>query len=81
LAAKVGAVVRNKFRWYLTPDKEETDQAWANGTLTLDANVLLDLYRYHEQTRESLLKAMEAWTGRVWVSHQASEEFFEIARQ
>jgi hypothetical protein len=68
--------MRKKYTWYLVPDESETDQAWTKGTLTVDANVLLDLYRYHEQTRENLLKAIEAWTGRVWLSNQAAEEFF-----
>lgn len=67
--------MRNKFSWYLT-QSHNIDDVWNNGILTVDANVLLDLYRYHEQTRENLLKAIEVWGGRVWLSHQAAEEFF-----
>ncbi|MBO6636065.1 PIN domain-containing protein [Parvibaculum sp.] len=72
--------MRDRFKWYLSPSKEEMDGIWAEGFLTVDANVLLDLYRYHEQTRERLLKALEAWTDRVWLSEQASEEFFRNRR-
>lgn len=67
--------MRSKFSWYLT-QTHHVEDVWNNGVLTLDANVLLDLYRYHEQTRENLLKAIESWNGRVWLSNQAAEEFF-----
>jgi predicted nucleic acid-binding protein len=67
--------VRNSFNWYLA-QSHQVDHVWNKGILTLDANVLLDLYRYHEQTRETLLKTIENWSGRVWLSHQAAEEFF-----
>ena len=41
-----------------------------------DANVLLDLYRYHENTRNSLLTCIESFKGRLWISRQAAQEFF-----
>jgi hypothetical protein len=44
--------------------------------LTVDANVLLDLYRYHEHTRNNLISSLEKFGGRLWLSRQASEEFF-----
>ncbi len=68
--------MRNRYAWYLRPSGEELDRIWSEGILTVDANVLLDLYRYHERTRESLLGALESFSGRVWLSHQAAEEFF-----
>ena len=54
----------------------EIKKAWDNGVLTVDTNVLLDLYRYHENTRNSLLESIAAFDGRVWLSHQAATEFF-----
>lgn len=68
--------MRTKFGWYLQPTMEEIDEAWGKGFLTLDANVLLDLYRYHSTTCQSLLDAMEAFGNRVWISDQAAQEFF-----
>ena len=44
--------------------------------MTLDANVMLDLYRYHSATRDSILAAVEAFAPRLWVSYQAAQEFF-----
>ncbi|HFQ7123734.1 TPA: PIN-like domain-containing protein, partial [Pseudomonas aeruginosa] len=68
--------MKNKFDWYLNPSKEELDVIWKDGTLTVDTNVLLDLYRYHEDTRNSLLEVLQKFEGKKWISHQAATEFF-----
>ena len=68
--------MRNEFSWYFRASESETKSIWDDGLLTLDANVLLDLYRYHENTRRSLLACIEHFKGRLWLSRQASEEFF-----
>ena len=68
--------MKKEFNWYFKPQDEEIDNIWKNGILTVDANVLLDLYRYHESTRNSLLESLENFEGTLWISRQASEEFF-----
>lgn len=52
------------------------DEIWKNGILTVDTNVLLDLYRYHESTRDSLLASLKGFGGKKWLSYQACSEFF-----
>lgn len=68
--------MRKAFNWYFNPSKIEIDEAWKNGILTLDTNVLLDLYRYHEGTRNSLIQSLKKFEGKKWLSHQAATEFF-----
>lgn len=68
--------MKNKFDWYLNPSKDELDKAWKDGILTVDTNVLLDLYRYHEDTRNSLIQSLQKFEGKKWLSHQAATEFF-----
>jgi len=68
--------MKNKFIWYFGPDEVETKKIWGECLLTLDANVLLDLYRYHENTRNSILRSVQSFKGRLWLSHQTAEEFF-----
>ena len=68
--------MKEKFAWYLNSSPEQAKQAWENGVLTVDANVVLDLYRYHSATRDSILAAVEAFAPRVWISYQAAQEFF-----
>ncbi len=68
--------MKNKFDWYSPLTKDEVDEAWDNGMLTFDANVLLDLYRYHEGTRDSLISSIEKLKCVKWLSAQTAEEFF-----
>lgn len=67
--------MRTMFDWYLGAGAEETDRIWSSGILTLDANVLLDLYRYNTGTREDIIKAIGYFGDRVWISAQAAREF------
>ena len=68
--------MRERYRWYLPATADELNEIWARGILTVDANVLLDLYRYHESTREALIGAIEQWRGELWLTAQVAEEFF-----
>ncbi len=65
-----------KFAWYIQPTEDELNTIWKTGILTVDTNVLLDLYRYHESTRDSLISSLEKFEGNRWLSHQACQEFF-----
>jgi hypothetical protein len=67
--------VKNQFDWYFTPAKQELDEIWKSGILTVDTNVLLDLYRYHKSTRDSLLSSLQKFEGKKWISRQAAHEF------
>ncbi|ADU67004.1 hypothetical protein Selin_2287 [Desulfurispirillum indicum S5] len=68
--------MKELFKWYFPLSDDEIRNIWKEGILTVDTNVLLDLYRYHEDTREALLAAINAFDGRAWISHQVAEEFF-----
>jgi len=69
------------FSWYFDPSDEAIKKIWDKGILTVDANVLLDLYRYHENTRNSLVQALQSFKGRLWISNQAATEFFRHRKQ
>lgn len=64
------------FSWYFTLKSDQISNIWGNGILTFDTNVLLDLYRYHDDTRSAILSALDQFKGRVWLSNQVAEEFF-----
>lgn len=68
--------MRKHFAWYFSPTEEEVNDAWKRGTLAVDTNVLLDLYRYHEGTRDSLIQSLQKFEGDKWLPHQAAAEFF-----
>ena len=44
--------------------------------MSVDANVVLDLYRYHAATSDRVLEAISSFGKRVWLSDQATTEFF-----
>ena len=67
--------MRKQFGHLLPLSEAEIDTIWDEGTLTVDANVLLDLYRYHPETRDALIRALRTFKGRLWLSHQAAWEF------
>ena len=68
--------MKESFKWYFSHSSAQIESIWENGILTVDTNVLLDLYRYHKNTREALLESLNLFTGRAWISHQVAEEFF-----
>jgi hypothetical protein len=57
--------MRDRYSWYLPPTSEELDYIWNNGVLTVDTNVLLDLYRMTPDHRETLLSAIFNWKGHL----------------
>lgn len=67
--------MKKNYPWYFPLSEVEIDEIWKNGILTVDTNVLLDLYRYHESTRSSLINSLKSFGGRKWLSNQASAEF------
>lgn len=67
--------MRKLFGHLLPLTEDEVEAIWKEATLTVDANVLLDLYRYHPETRSALIDALRRFEGRLWLSHQAASEF------
>ncbi|CCH31239.1 PIN domain-containing protein [Actinosynnema sp. NPDC047251] len=64
------------FEQYRTPQTEDYQRALAEGLVVLDANVLLNLYRYNTGARDDLLSVMDRIGDHLWVPHQAMREFW-----
>jgi hypothetical protein len=69
--------MKNTFKGYIRPTEEEFNQLWENCLFVPDANVLLDLYRFSEKTRNELMEVFESIKLRIWLPHQAGKEFFD----
>ena len=67
--------MKKRFGHLLPMTEDEVEAIWREGILTVDANVLLDLYRYHQETQNALIVALRGFAGRLWLSHQAASEF------
>jgi hypothetical protein len=64
------------FEGYRTPSDSDYRRIFATGLITLDANVLLNLYRSNGRTRGDLLSVLERLRERIWVPNQAVVEFW-----
>ena len=48
---------------------------WEKSIFVIDANVMLNLYRYSQDTRNKLIAALKQFSPRLWVPHQAAWEY------
>lgn len=71
----MGEHMRKTFPGYYRPSEEEFRKLWGKCLFVLDANVLLNLYRYSEETRKKLIGILEQVESRIWVPHQAALEY------
>lgn len=57
------------------PTNQDFDRMWEEGLFILDANVLLNLYRYSDETRGELVAVLHGIKERLWLPYQAANEF------
>lgn len=69
--------IKSKFSSYYRPNNEWFAELWATCFFVVDANVLLDLYRYSSNTSEQLLSILEGVRDRLWMPYQAALEYHE----
>ena len=67
--------MREKFSSYYRPEEEWFSKLWQDCTFVLDANVLLNLYRYSQDTSEQFLTLLESIQERLWLPYQAALEY------
>jgi PIN like domain len=64
------------FVGYKITSPAELDAALREALVAIDANVLLDLYRFRPQTSQDLIKTLKSLGDRLVVPHQALREFW-----
>lgn len=67
--------MREQFPGYYFPKDEEFAQKFKECVFCFDTNVLLNLYRYTPESRDNLIKVLEAFKDRVWLPHQVGFEY------
>lgn len=50
-------------------------EIWDTSLFVFDANILLNLYRYSDTTRQEFLRILEKIKDRGWLPHRAAEEY------
>jgi hypothetical protein len=63
------------FPGYCKKTEKEITEIWRDGIILFDANVLLNLYRYSEQTKETIIELIKKFKKRTWLPHQSALEY------
>jgi hypothetical protein len=69
--------MKDLFPGYYRPSEEDFSELWKNCVFILDTNVLLNLYRYSEESRNDFIKVLHTIETRLWIPHQVALEFQE----
>jgi hypothetical protein len=67
--------MKDLFRGYYRPTKEEFDYLWNNCIFSFDTNILLNVYRYTPKTRERFFVILDKLQERIWLPYQVAYEY------
>lgn len=72
-AVEIG--MKSTFSEFYKSTDEELQALWNDSLFVIDANVVLNLYRYPINARDDLLKALDKVSARLWMPFQAALEY------
>jgi hypothetical protein len=67
--------MRNAFFGFYHPTPAQFQELWGKAVFALDANALLNLYRYPRSASSDLLGVLDKVKDRSWLLYQASMEY------
>lgn len=67
--------MKELFRGYYKLTDEEISSLWSDGFVSFDTNVLLNIYRYSEETRNELFGIIEKFSKQIWLPYHVAYEF------
>ncbi len=68
---------REQFSHFTVPSRDIEQAAFVSGLIVLDANVLLNVYRFAPESRDELIAVIERLRERIWIPHQVGHEFYK----
>lgn len=71
-----GRKIKKKFFGYIPYDKITIKELWESATFVVDANILLNLYRYSKDTQEQVIECLNKIQDRLWIPHNTANEYF-----
>ncbi len=69
--------MKSAYPEYSRPTADQINTIWGTGVVVLDANVLLNVFRFSEKSAKEILEVVESFGERVWLPHQAGAEFYK----
>ena len=67
--------MKKLFKGYIKKSEAELKDIWNKAIFVFDTNVLLNLYRYSDDTRNSILDLIKNFKDRIFLPHHAAYEF------
>jgi len=67
--------MRELFTGYSKKTEKEIKELWQSALITFDTNVILNLYRYSESTRNTILELITKFQDRVFLPYQVALEY------
>lgn len=67
--------MKDIFPGYNKKNESEIKKIWDNGIICFDANVLLNLYRYSDDTRKALIDLIKKFSSQICLPHQSALEY------
>ncbi|MBV7522332.1 PIN-like domain-containing protein [Ensifer sp. ENS12] len=67
--------MKSAFSEFYKPTDDELKVLWKESLFVIDANVVLNLYRYPGTVRDDLLKSLHNVADRLWMPYQAAYEY------
>ena len=69
--------MKNRFFEFYNLSQAEIDNLWSDGVFVVDANVLLDFYRFPKTTSDTLLEVLKKikLNNQLWIPYQIGLEF------
>ena len=65
------------FKGYIKYSNEEYKRIWEEAIIVLDTNILLNLYRYSDDARETIVDILKQIKNRLWIPYQVGKEFYK----
>ena len=67
--------MKNLFFEYYALTNEQVKKIWENCIIVFDTNVLINLYRYTEKTKDVFFEVMEHYKDKLWIPYQVALEY------
>lgn len=65
------------FKGYTNYIEDEYKRIWESAVIVVDTNILLNFYRYSEDTKKEMFKILTNLKDRLWIPYQIAKEYFK----
>ena len=73
--------MKNHFKEHFLLSEEEKDNIWSNCYIVLDTNILLNFYRYSNETSEDMFNILDKVKDNLWLPYQVVWEYLNNRRE